>query len=150
MGKIYRSTILYSVFRVYTNFIYKRWFNSIEINGLSNIPENTSVIFAPNHQNGFIDAMALLSSSPGPVVFLARADLFKKKILDIILRALKIMPAYRIRDGIQNLKKNEDSFEQAVEVLLHKKYFCLMHEGGQNEIRTMRTLVKGMCRIACT
>ncbi len=146
--KIYQKTILYSVLRVYSNFIYRRWFSSIEVNGKDTIPENTSVIFAPNHQNGFIDAMALLSSSPGPVVFLARADLFKKKTLDKMLRALKIMPAYRIRDGIQNLKKNEDSFEQAIEVLLHKDFFCLMPEGGQDEVRTLRPLVKGMFRIA--
>ena len=146
--KIYQKTVLYSILRIYSNFIYRRWFNSIEINGKGNIPGNTSVIFAPNHQNGFIDAMALLSSSPGPIVFLARADLFRKKILDRILRALKIMPAYRIKDGIQNLKKNEDSFEQAIEVLLHKEFFCLMPEGGQDEVRTLRPLVKGMFRIA--
>ena len=146
--KIYQKTILYSILRVYSNFIYRRWFSSIEINGENTIPENASVIFAPNHQNGFIDAMALLSSSPKPVVFLARADLFKKKTLDKILRTLKIMPAYRIRDGIQNLKKNEDSFEQAIEVLLHKEFFCLMPEGGQDSVRTLRPLVKGMFRIA--
>jgi 1-acyl-sn-glycerol-3-phosphate acyltransferase len=146
--KIYQKTILYSILRVYSNFIYRRWFSSIEINGEGNIPENTSVIFAPNHQNGFIDAMALLSSSPKPVVFLARADLFRKRVIDKILRALKIMPAYRIRDGIRNLKKNEDSFEQAIEVLLHKEFFCLMPEGGQDEVRTLRPLVKGMFRIA--
>ncbi len=146
--KIYQKTHLYSVLRIYSNFIYRRWFSSIEVNGKNSIPENSPVIFAPNHQNGFIDAMALLSSSPKPVVFLARADLFRKKTLDKILRALKIMPAYRIRDGIQNLKKNEDSFEQAVEVLLHKEFFCLMPEGGQDEARTLRPLVKGMFRIA--
>lgn len=148
MAKIYQQTIFYSVLRVYSNSIYRRWFSSIEINGRENIPENTSVIFAPNHQNGFIDAMALLSSSPKPIVFLARADLFRKKTLDKILRFLKIMPAYRIRDGIRNLKKNEDSFEQAIEVLLHKEFFCLMPEGGQDEVRTLRPLVKGMFRIA--
>ncbi|MDR1730451.1 MAG: 1-acyl-sn-glycerol-3-phosphate acyltransferase [Prevotellaceae bacterium] len=145
---IYKKTLLYSVLRIYSNFIYRRWFSTIEINGENSIPENSPVIFAPNHQNGFIDAMALLSSSPKPVVFLARADLFRKKTLDKILRALKIMPAYRIRDGIRNLKKNEDSFGQAVEVLLHKEFFCLMPEGGQEEVRTLRPLVKGMFRIA--
>jgi 1-acyl-sn-glycerol-3-phosphate acyltransferase len=148
MGKIYKTSLTYKILRVYSNFVYRRWFSIIEVNGERNIPENTSVIFAPNHQNGFIDAMALLSSSPKPVVFLARADLFKKKWLDTFLRSLKIMPAYRLRDGIQNLKKNEDSFEQAIDVLLNKEFFCLMPEGGQEELRTLRPLVKGMFRIA--
>lgn len=148
MGKIYEPTVMYSLLRVYTNFIFKRWFSSVEVNGESNIPENTSVIFAPNHQNALIDAMALLSSVSSPVVLLARADLFKKKAQDKALRSLRIMPAYRIRDGIQNLKKNEDSFEQSIEVLLHKNFLCLMPEGGQDEHRRLRHLVKGMFRIA--
>jgi len=146
--KIYRKTVLYGILRVYSNFIYRRWFRVVEVNGKENIPENSSVIFAPNHQNGFIDAMALLSSSPKPIVFLARADMFRKKMQDKMLRMLKIMPAYRIRDGIQNLKKNEESFEQAVDALLHKEFFCLMPEGGQDTVRTLRPLVKGMFRIA--
>lgn len=58
------------------------------------------------------------------------------------------MPAYRMRDGYSNLKKNEESFEQAVKVLAHNEYFCLMPEGGQDEYRRLRPLVKGMFRIA--
>lgn len=147
MAKIYRIPLGYRILRLYSNHFYRRWFSSIEVNGRENIPEDASVIFAPNHQNAFTDAMALLSSSPQPVIFLARADLFKKKLLDKILRWLKIMPAYRMRDGMQNLKKNQDSFDEAVKVLMHKEYFCLMPEGGQKESRKLRPLVKGMFRI---
>ena len=148
MNKIYGPSVIYSMLRIYTNFIFKRWFSYVEINGETNIPENASVIFAPNHQNALMDAMALLSSVPAPVVFLARADLFRKKRQADALRSICIMPAYRIRDGIQNLKKNEDSFDQSVEVLKHKKFLCLMPEGGQDEHRRLRCLVKGMFRIA--
>lgn len=148
MSQFSKTTLGYSILRVYSNFIYRKWFSSIEINGEANIPEDEPVIFAPNHQNGFIDAMALLSSSPQPVVFWVRADLFKDKIIGFILRSLKMMPAYRMRNGIQNLKKNEESIVNSDDVLTHNRFLCLMPEGGQYERRTLRPLVKGIFRSA--
>lgn len=150
MGKIYNTPIGYRLLRIHANNLYRKWFKTVEVNGEEQIPEDAPVIFAPNHQNAFTDAMALLSSSPKPVVFLARADLFSKKWADKALRWFKIMPAYRMRNGISNLKKNADSFEQAAQVLEHKEFFCLMPEGGQDEKRKLRPLVKGMFRIGFT
>lgn len=147
MSKIYNTPLSYKLLHIHGVFVFKHWFSSVEINGEENIPNNASVIFAPNHQNAFTDAMAVLAATPGPVVFLARADIFAKSLVDKILRFLKIMPAYRMRNGISNLKKNADSFEQAAQVLEHKQFFCLMPEGGQEEVRKLRPLVKGMFRI---
>ncbi len=148
MSQFSKTSIFYKVMRVYSNFIYKRWFNSIEVNGEGYIPEGEPVIFAPNHQNAFIDAMALLSSSPRPVVFWVRADLFNNKIIGAILRSLKMMPAYRMRNGFGNLKKNEESMCNSDDVLTHDQFLCLMPEGGQDEKRTLRPLVKGIFRSA--
>lgn len=134
--------------RVYSNFVYPKWFNEVKVNGAGNIPEGEPVIFAPNHQNAFVDAMALLFSSPQPVVFWVRADLFKHKIVDKILRSLKMMPAYRMRNGVENLKKNEDSINDSVDILTHDLFLCLMPEGGQDEKRRLRPLVKGIFRSA--
>lgn len=148
MAEMYQTPFFYKFLRVYSNTIYSRWFSSTEVNNEKVIPENASVIFAPNHQNAFIDAMALLWSSPAPIVFLAKASIFGNKLVAKALNFFKIMPAYRMRDGYSNLKKNEESFEQAVKVLAHNEYFCLMPEGGQDEHRRLRPLVKGMFRIA--
>jgi len=148
MEKIYSPSFFYSALKVYATDIFKRSFSVVEVNGENNIPKGESVIFAPNHQNALIDAMAILATTPSKVIFLARADLFKKPTTAKALRALRIMPAYRIRDGIQNLKKNNDSFDQSVDTLLHKEYLCLMAEGGQDPHRRLRPLVKGMFRIA--
>lgn len=147
MAKIYRIPLGYRILRVFSNHFFFRWFSSVEVNGADSIPENASVIFAPNHQNAFTDAMALLSTSPQPVIFFAKADIFRRKLADRFLRWLKIMPAYRMRDGFENLKKNADSFNDAVKVLMHKEYFCLMPEGGQDEKRKLRPLVKGIFRV---
>ena len=148
MSQFSKTTPFYWCLRVYTNFIYKRWFSSVEVNGTHHIPEGEPVIFAPNHQNAFMDAMALLSSSPQPVVFWAKADLFENKLIGSILRAIKIMPAYRMRNGFSNLKKNEESIKDSDDVLTHHLFLCLMPEGGQDEKRKLRPLVKGIFRSA--
>ncbi|MDR2039523.1 MAG: 1-acyl-sn-glycerol-3-phosphate acyltransferase [Bacteroidales bacterium] len=143
-----QKATFYNILHIYATFIFRRWFRTIEINGKENVPEDASVIFAPNHQNALMDAMSLLSSLPKPIVFMARSDLFRKKAIDKILRSLNIIPAYRMREGYGNLKKNENSFEHAIRMLLDKNFFCLMPEGGQEETRTLRPLVKGIFRIA--
>lgn len=148
MSQFSKTSPFYWGLRVYTNFIYKRWFSSVEVNGAHNIPEGEPVIFAPNHQNAFMDAMALLSSSPQPVVFWAKADIFSNKLMSAILRAIKIMPAYRMRNGFGNLKKNEESIKESDDVLTHHLFLCLMPEGGQDEKRRLRPLVKGIFRSA--
>lgn len=148
MSQFSKTTLFYKTLRVYSNFVYSRWYSNYEINGVGNIPEGEPVLFAPNHQNAFVDAMALLFSSPQPVVFWVRADLFSNKIIGSLLRALKMMPAYRMRNGFNNLKKNEESLQNSVDVLTHDQFLCLMPEGGQEEQRRLRPLVKGIFRSA--
>lgn len=148
MENFSNSSLFYSVMRSYSSFLFKRWFSTIEVNGDVRIPENEAVIFAPNHQNAMMDAMALIYTAPAPITFWVRADTFKNKWVTKLLRALKMMPAYRMRNGFNNLKKNEESFQESMSVLTNKQYLCLMPEGGQEEERRLRPLVKGIFRNA--
>jgi hypothetical protein len=58
------------------------------------------------------------------------------------------MPAFRIRDGYENLAKNQESFATADETLLSHSALCVMPEGNQELERKIRPLVKGIFRIA--
>lgn len=148
MSQYSKTSLFYRMMRAYSNFVYPKWFSSVTVNGEGNIPEGQPVIFAPNHQNAFVDAIALLYTSPQPVVFWVRGDLFQNKIADKILRSLKMMPAFRMRNGVENLKKNDESIENSVDILTHDLFLCLMPEGGQDEKRRLRPLVKGIFRSA--
>jgi hypothetical protein len=99
-----------------------------------------------------MDAIAILSivKHSKPVVFLARSDVFNNNLLKKIMKFLKIMPAYRIVDGIQNLKNNNAVFESCVEILHNGNYLCIMPEGYQGEQKKLRPLKKGIFRIAFT
>lgn len=58
------------------------------------------------------------------------------------------MPAFRIRDGRDQLSRNAETFDKSVEVLLNNVPLCLMAEGTHNDKHQLRPLVKGMFRIA--
>jgi len=80
MSNIYDFTRSYSLVRRYVLFTFKRFYGEYIVNGRENIPEKGPVIFASNHLNALMDALAVISTLPHkvPIVYLARADYFKK------------------------------------------------------------------------
>ena len=150
MSKITDYPFSFRLLRNYLVFSFKQFFSEYIVVGKENIPINCPIIFAPNHINAFMDAIAVHSIAPKnlPVIFLARADIFKNKTSAKILKFLKIMPAFRMRDGMENLGKNQEVFEQCVEILHENKALGIMPEGYQGDQQKLRPLVKGIFRIA--
>ncbi len=150
MSKIHELPLSFNLVRRYTIFAFKRYYSEFIIVGKENIPAEGPVIFAPTHTNALMDAVAVHSIVPTnlPVIFLARADLFKNKKMAKFLHFVKIMPAFRMRDGMENLGKNNKVFDQCVKVLGHNKALGIMPEGNQEVERKLRPLVKGIFRIA--
>ncbi len=146
--KIYNWSFGYQMCKLYVSLAQKLFYNKIIVKGVQNIPKGKPVIFAPNHQNAIQDALAVVCNVPEQVVFMARADVFSNKIISRILRFIKIMPVYRIRDGYENLAKNENAFSEAIEVLFHNKSLCLMPEGTHGDKHQLQPLIKGIFRIA--
>ncbi|HDS07843.1 MAG TPA: hypothetical protein ENO05_09475 [Bacteroides sp.] len=145
---IHRRNLIYHTLYPYTKLFFFHYYSTVEVTGKENIPRNQPVIFAPNHQNALMDALIVLFSAPDDVVFLARADIFRKRFLAFFLNSLKILPVFRQRDGTAELGKNQDIFDITVEVLRRNHYICIMPEGNHGDQRKLRNLVKGIFRIA--
>ena len=65
------------------------------------------------------------------------------------LSIFKMLPVYRIRDGASELSKNEEIFNESIQVLLRKKCPVTIYvEGNHGDKRRLRPLVKGIFRIA--
>jgi 1-acyl-sn-glycerol-3-phosphate acyltransferase len=140
---------LYVIVRKIVRYNYRFYFRKITIVNDKVIYENKPVILAPNHQNALMDALAFVNETKFQSVFLARADIFKGKILKKILNFLKIMPVYRLRDGASKMKKNEEIFKTSVQVVQNgKNPLCLFPEGNHGHLRRLRVLQKGIFRIA--
>ena len=139
----------YTLLKHYSRFFVRKFFKTTTIVGLDNIPKNTPVIITPNHQDTLMDALCIIYNVHGRAVFMARADIFgKSKLITNILRFLKILPLYRIRDGVKELKNNDASFEEAVGVLEARQKLVVLPEGSHVGERRLRQLKKGVARIA--
>ncbi len=124
-------------------FIYKQ----IIINGKEKIPHDKAIVFAPNHQNALSDPMAVLLYTPYQPVWLARADIFKNKIAAGVLKFMKIMPVYRIRDGKEQLANNDKTFDESIKVLKSHKALALFPEAAHSGKRQMLIHKKAVPRI---
>lgn len=145
--KIEQWSLGYHLLKSYHDFCFKIYFKTSVV-GLKKLPKDKSLIFAPNHQNSLIDALAVLAIQRWQPVFLARADVFKSKTLVKILTFLKILPVYRIRDGYQNLSLNDDIFRKTLDVLKNRNGIGILPEGNHMGKRRLRPLKKGIARIA--
>jgi 1-acyl-sn-glycerol-3-phosphate acyltransferase len=139
----------YALFRTAANFWHNNFFyRKIIVVGKEYINSDDHYIYAPNHQNALMDALAVLFTQKEQLVFLARADIFKKKLIASLLYFLKILPVYRIRDGYENLKGNDWVFDKTVDVIKNKNGIVILPEGSHEGMRRLRHLKKGICRIA--
>ena len=144
---IEKKSILYGTLRPYVDLVTKTYFRTT-VHNYKNVPKSENIIYAPNHQNALMDALAILATVETQPVFLARADIFKKKIIAKILTFFKMLPIYRIRDGKESLGNNEAIFRKTVDVLKNKNGLVILPEGNHAGYRKLRTLKKGISRIA--
>ena len=140
-----RYALLKSVAGFWHNNVFYR---KVIVLGRENINPDDPVIFAPNHQNALMDALAVLFTHKGQPIFLARADIFKRKTVAAILYFLKILPVYRLRDGFSTLKGNDEIFIKTIDVLKNKNGLVILPEGDHAGFRRLRQLKKGICRVA--
>jgi 1-acyl-sn-glycerol-3-phosphate acyltransferase len=124
------------------------FYRRVIVLGRENINPDHHLIFAPNHQNALMDALAVLFTQEAQLIFLARADIFKKKTIAALLYFLKILPVYRIRDGFSSLKGNDEIFTKTIDVLKSKNGLVILPEGDHVGFRRLRQLKKGICRVA--
>lgn len=151
MGKdnIEKYSARYALLKKIAGFWHNNvFYRKVIVIGRENINPDDHNIFAPNHQNALMDALAVLFTHKGQPVFLARADIFRKKTVAGILYFLKILPVYRIRDGFSSLKGNDEIFDKTVDVIRKKNGLVILPEGDHAGFRRLRQLKKGICRVA--
>ena len=148
MAHIQDKNRLYAFLRPYVDWMFRHSYRHIKYIGKENIPTDGAVIFSPNHANALCDAMAILGIDRSRKVFVARADIFKNPRKARILNWLKIMPIRRMRDGVEEVKQNDETIDKAVETLHSGVPFCILPEGTHRPKHSLLPLGKGIFRIA--
>lgn len=141
------KTLWYFFFKIIIKSSLFFYTKKIEVIGKDHIPTKGAVLFVVNHPNGLIDPLIVAVNNPRIQHFLVRAAVFKKPLVRKFLSTLNLMPIYRIRDGIEQLGKNQKIFEQCFSILNSQKALMIFPEGSHDKRRTIRPISKGFSRI---
>ncbi len=137
----------YEVLRTYVRFAFWLTHKRIVVLGTEHIPDGKPVVFAANHQNALMDPLALSCTNRLQILWLARADIFKSRLARPMLKFMKMIPIYRIRDGKENLSNNEQIFQQVTQVLENRESVALFPEAAHSGRRQMLPHKKAIPRI---
>ncbi len=138
----------YKLVRFYVKLGLVSYFKKIKVYGRENIPKEQPILFVSNHRNGLIDPILIAISSGRVHNFLTRASAFKNPIANFLLRSIKMLPIYRIRDGIDSIQRNQAIFEACFLAFDKKETVVIFPEGNHGLYRRIRPLTKGFTRIA--
>ena len=141
--------MLYFLIRPVARYVLRYYFRRIDIQGLEHIPQDGAVILAANHPTAFIEPCLLACFQSRPLHFLARGDLYKTKWASWVLRALRILPVYRLQDGgYGKLTENYATFAACHRVLSGGGALMILAEGRCIHEKRLRPLRKGTARVA--
>jgi 1-acyl-sn-glycerol-3-phosphate acyltransferase len=124
------------------------YFKKIQITGKENIPKKKPVLLALNHQNAFLDAIAVAALFDSQPHFLVRSDVFKSPIARSFFGSIRMMPIYRERDGVNTVDYNKPIFEKCFSILGKGGQIILFPEGSHDRHKVLRPIKKGISRIA--
>ena len=112
----------------WVNPIIKLSLRRLTIKGQENLPKDGAIIIGSNHTSALLDPLVILRAMNSDTVFMTRADIFRKPLLQKIFTFLKMLPIFRIRDGIAAVKQNEEIIAKCGDVLQHGLPLALFPE----------------------
>lgn len=146
--KIQDSDFWYSLLLPYVNIHTRRAYRRFEVHGKEHLPKDGAMVFGVNHSNTLMDALVLLASDNIRKVFIARGDIFKNPSVAKILNFLRILPIFRIRNGVAAVRNNDDTLNKAVDVLHDHVDLYLFPEGTHRTKHSLMRMGKGLFHIA--
>ena len=147
--KIWERYPGYDLLRWYARWSIRSCFRSLTVEGRGHIPtDDGALLLAPNHCATLLDPMSTLYGFNAAVGFGARSDIFANPKVARILYWLKILPIARERNGLSEVAKNFEVFDEIVDCLAHDMPFCLYAEGRHRAERGLLPIKKGIFRVA--
>ena len=147
--QVYDKNFGYTLLRIFwVNPIIKLSVRRLIIRGKEKLPKDGSVIIGCNHTSALLDPLVILRAMNRATVFMTRADIFRKPLLQKVFTFLKMLPIFRIRDGYAAVKQNEEIITKCGDVLQHGLPLALFPEATHRPKHSLMGLSKGIFHIA--
>jgi 1-acyl-sn-glycerol-3-phosphate acyltransferase len=140
--------MLYSSVKILARLAIKFYCRDIDVNKKEIFNSSGPLLLAVNHPNSFLDAIIFCTLFDKPVYSLARGDAFNGKFITKLLLALKLLPVYRVSEGVENLEENYKTFDQCKEIFKQNGIVLIFSEGRCINEWHLRSLKKGTARLA--
>ncbi|MDI9365725.1 MAG: 1-acyl-sn-glycerol-3-phosphate acyltransferase [Flavobacterium sp.] len=140
--------LLYCVLQVIISLALRIFCGNITVCNKAVLKSKGPLLLACNHPNSFLDAIIIGSLFKQPVHYLARGDAFKYSFTNKILRALNMLPVYRLSEGREYLYLNDQTFDSCHQILLQGGIVLIFCEGISKHVWQLQPLKKGTARIA--
>ncbi len=140
--------MLRQLLKLYVRLAAHLFFHSIEVSNKELLKSKGPLLIASNHPNSFLDAILLEMLFDVPITALARGDAFKSKKMFRLLRRLKILPIYRLREEAENLNINYKTFDACVDIFRKEEAILIFSEGLCVNEWHLRPLGKDTARLA--
>lgn len=105
------------------------------------------LLIIANHPNSFLDAIIIGAYYNRRIYFLARGDVFQKKIFRLLLGFLNMIPVYRLREGKAYLHLNEYAFIKSIDLISKGEAVLIFIEGICLNTNQLQPFKKGTARI---
>ncbi|HIO68451.1 MAG TPA: hypothetical protein EYN41_08965 [Flavobacteriales bacterium] len=140
--------MIYRFLKIVVGLAVKLYFRKITVKNLEFVPNDTPIIFAPNHPGAFMDPIVIASVLKQQLHFLARGESFSNSVSRWIFGNLNMIPIYRPSETPELMHKNKDVFKKACDLLEKKGAIIIFPEGSSKTERRIRKVKTGAVRIA--
>ena len=145
-----RRSWLYEILRIPLVFGLRLFHRKFRVVGYENLKgSEIPTIVVGNHQNALLDPILCVSIISQQLHWLTRSDVFKPGIVSVILRTVNMLPVYREKDNVADLReRNEAIFQECYKRLNRGHWISLFPEGTHKGKKTLNTpLKKGIGRL---
>lgn len=145
-----RRSWMYEFFRIFLAFGLRLYHKKFRVVGYENLKgSNIPTIVVGNHQNALLDPILCCSIITQQLHWLTRSDVFKPGLVSVFLRKANMLPVYREKDNVGDLRDRNDAiFRECYQRLNRGQWISLFPEGTHKGKKSLNMpLKKGVGRL---
>jgi 1-acyl-sn-glycerol-3-phosphate acyltransferase len=145
-----RRSWIYEIFRIILVFGLRLFHKKFRVVGYENLKgSDIPTIVVGNHQNALLDPILCCSVISQQLHWLTRSDVFKPGLISAFLRKANMLPVYREKDNVGDMRdRNEAIFQECYKRLNRGNWISLFPEGTHKGKKALNTpLKKGVGRL---